>query len=249
MLKAVICDWNRTLFEDEYEIEFFRGLARRAARQFLAEFDLARLLRLWRAKKRCEALYKQVAGPSVAIQRETLARILDIMNRAAISGLETKVLDKYLPVYAAEAKHRLDQRLLRPLRRLRQQYPVLLGIISSGCDVAIMQTLTAGGCPFDFVKANRFQGNGSWVEAFELEVYDNKKALLQTTLTERGIDPKATMYIGDDWQDMECLGSVRFPVVSFLARPETRDSLKREVNAYAPGSEEDFAGYLEGTLS
>lgn len=244
-----MCDWNRTLFEDEYEIEFFRGLAQRAAKNFFAGLELARLLRLWRAKKRCEAMYRHITGTSAVIQKETLEGILDIMNRAVIGGLATEVLDKYLLSYAAEAKHRLDQRLLRPLRVLRERYAVLLGIISSGCDVAIMQTLTVGGCPFDFVKANQFRRNGSRVEVFKLEVYDNKKELLQAALAERGIEPSATMYIGDDWQDVECLSFVRFPVVSFLAHPETRISLKREVNAYAPDSEEAFTRYLERVLS
>ncbi len=248
MLKAVVCDWNRTLFEDEYEIEFFRGLAQRAARNFLTRWKLAKLFRLWQAKKRCEAIYRRVAGVPLVNQKAALIEVLEILNRAVIDGLPNGVLDNYLPDYAVEARCRLDQRLLRPLRQARERHGLLLGIISSGCDTAIKRTLTVGGFSFDFVKANEFDRNGRRVGAFRLQIYDNKAEILRTFLAERGIESSAVMYIGDDFQDEECMRMVRFPVVSFLAHPENRLSLQKGVNAYAPDSEEEFDRYLREAL-
>jgi phosphoserine phosphatase len=171
------------------------------------------------------------------------------MNQTVINGLPGKVLERYLPTYAVGAKYRLDQRLLRPLKKVREQHGLLLGIISSGCDIAIMQTLKAAGYPFDFVKANCFHQNGSRVEAFTLEIYDNKSEVLKTVLAEREIESSSVMYIGDDWQDQECLRAVRFPVVSFFAHPDTRICLKKELNVYAPETEENFEQYLQKALA
>ena len=249
MLKTVICDWNRTLFEDEFETEFFRGLASYVTENSLKNFKLGKLFRLWNAKKRCESLHRQILKSKRIAPEQTIEEILDILNRTIIRGLSVVALDKYLIIYAEEARKRLAQELLRPLRNIREQYQVLLGILSSGCDVAIAQTLAAGGYQFDFVKANRFQQIGGQLESFQFEICANKVGVLKNIFAERKIDPDSTMYIGNDWPDKECLKLVRYPVVSFLACPETRISLKREVNAYVPNSERDFVQHLQEALS
>lgn len=249
MLRAVICDWNRTLLRDEYEIEFFRGLARCAARNFLGGLNLTRLYRLWGAKKRCEALYRRTTGVREAFQKGTFETILELMNRAVIKGFPTEKLDRYLLDYAAEAQYRLDHRLLNPLVKAQRERGVLLGIISSGCDIAIMQTLRASSCSFDIVRANCFQRNGDQIEAFALDIYENKLGVLRAILTEKKLEPEVVMYIGDDWQDEACLRAVRFPVVSFFADPKSRIALKKEVGAYAPHDAEEFDRYLNEALA
>lgn len=242
MLRAVICDWNRTLFGDEYEIEFFLGLAKRAAMTSFAGLKLTQLYRLWKAKKRCEARCQQlVLGAPIGIQRAALLEeIVNLMNQVLVRGLPNEVLNRYIPNYATEARKRLDQKLLRPLKRVREEHGVLLGIISSGCDVAIKETLAADGYQFDFVRANYFQRDGDTLRAFKLEIFDNKLEVLKVALLERKIKLDNVMYIGDDWQDHECLQAVRFPIISFLARAEVRADFQRTLNAFVPNTEEEF---------
>jgi len=81
VLRLVICDWNRTLFEDEYEIEFFRGLAKQAARTFVKNFSFGKLYRLWQARRQCEIMYRVVNGSTKKLSRDTFIKIISVLNR------------------------------------------------------------------------------------------------------------------------------------------------------------------------
>ena len=246
MIAAVICDWNRTLFEDHYELEFFKGVLRLAAKVSLKELRLRNLHNLWKTSRRCEAIFQNALRlrKPAAIQKKLLVEALESINQVAINKLPYDVFNKYLLEYAITARDRLDYRVLRPLMKIRQKHGVLLGIISSGCDVAIMETLKVGGCFFDLVKANYFEHENGKLKAFKLNIYDNKLKVLRAVLEEKTVELSRTVYIGDDWQDEECLRAVQFPVVSFLAPHKIRVAFQEMFNAYAPNSEEELEQWL-----
>lgn len=243
-----MCDWNRTLFEDEYEIEFFRGLARCAGMSFLKQLKFQSLFRLYWAKKQCENMYQNTAHSTKNHSQFFFREILAILNHGFIRNLPNTVLTDYLPSYAKEATSRLDQRPIRPLMRSREDRGLKVGILSSGCGIAIKKTLEANKSGIDFIKANSFEEKNGRLQSFKLDIYDNKAEALKTFLEEMQILPNETMYIGDDWQDEECLRSVRYPVVSFLAHPEIRTHFKEEVKAYAPENEAEFSRFIETTI-
>ena len=239
MLKLVICDWNRTLFEDKYEEIFFRGLSRHVLLQAVKKFNIPKVYILWRIKNKCNNLLLQVNNGDKYIKD-----IINILNENIIRDLPLGFLNEYTKKYAKNAVKRLDKRILEPLKRLRLSKGIKLGIISSGYISGIEQTLKNAGYIFDFIKANDFEINGDTLIRFKLDVFNNKKEILKKVLTDYSMNSKETIYIGDDWQDEECFEEVGYPVVSFLAEEKYKKSFSGKFSAFVPEDEDTFREYL-----
>lgn len=247
MIKAIICDWNRTLFEDRYEDIFFKGLFKEIVFRPETLCNIFKLVKLWTAKRQCEHIYKG-GGINKEDSGGKIELIVDIMNGKVIKRLPVSVLEKYTEKYANHACKRLDERLLRPLKELHNGSKVILGIISSGYRTGIKKTLAKKGYYFDFIEANDFEEDEGRIRCFGLKIYRDKKALLRKALSDRKLDKQVVAYIGDDWQDIECFKEVGFPIVSFLAEKSFKDTCRKELNAFVPVEEEECRNYIFNNL-
>lgn len=247
MIKAIICDWNGTLFEDRYEDLFFKGLYKAVVFRSQTVINIFKLYKLWKVKRECEKLYSN--GQRIAEdQSYIIKRIVDILNTKALKDLSVSVLENYTEKYAKEAANRLDERLLRPLKKLREDNQLILGIISSGYRAGIEKTLASKGYYVDFVEANDFEEDKGKIKCFKFYIYTNKKAVLAAILGNSDIDRSEAVYIGDDWQDIDCFKEIDFPVVSFLAEDSFKESCAKELNAFVPANENDFKKYIRKNL-
>lgn len=243
MLKAIICDWNRTLFPDEYEEGFFAGLCRRVFTHSLVRGQFRRTLRLVNLAQKCYRLLRRARRDRTRTLRY-VATVTRLMNRYALRGLSEPFVARYIDGYARRSAPRLDTRLLEPIREVRQACGVRVGIISSGCLSGIRQTLAQAGYQVDFILANDFRYEGGVVDKFRLTVMKNKAALLDSALAELGVTPQETMYIGDSLQDEECFHRVAWPVTSFWTRPQERERFRTCCGAFTPQDMDDFRRYL-----
>ena len=243
MIKAIFCDWNRTIFEDEYEYVFFNSYAKQEALRYLTQLNFLKVFSIIKAKYRCEEIFFTHKAQSKHKSRD-ITRIVQILNEMVIRGTPASLLEQYTNYYAEDGASRLDKRILNPLRSLRSSKGIILGIISSGYVCGIHKILKKAGYKFDFVKANDFETESEHTVKFRLDILDNKETILSTFLAEHGIKSSEVIYIGDDKQDEGCLRMVEYPIVSFMANEEDKKRFQREFHAFAPKNGDDFANYL-----
>lgn len=248
MLKAIICDWNRTLFPDEYEEGFFGGLCTRAFVRSLVQVQVRRTFRLMGLAQKCYRLLQR-ARRDRARTPAYIAVVTALMNRYALKGLPATFIAHYVESYARRSARRLDRRLLDPIAEVRRRHGVRVGILSSGCQSGIRRTLELAGHEVDFILANEFVYRGDLVDHFRITVMRNKLPLLERVLAELDVPPEQTMYVGDSLQDEQCFRHVAHPVLSFWTRPEERERFRDDCGAFCPPTQDDFRRYLDSLLT
>jgi phosphoserine phosphatase len=248
MLRMVICDWNGTLFADTLEEAFFFGLCRRAFFQAVRRADARKAARLGALGVRCYRQYLLARRDPQHVPRY-IARIVGLLDADVFSGLTREDVTTYARGYARRIQRGLDRRLLEPLRALRAEVGVPLGVISAGCRAGIEAALAEAGAAFDFVIANEFRWAGDVTAGFEFRIADDKHERLDRFLAGAGIDPADVMYIGDSPQDEACFDLVGLPVLSFRATEEHKRRFARDCGAFAPASRAEFEAYLRQAAS
>lgn len=243
MIKAIFCDWNKTVFEDEYDYVFFNGYAKREAARCLRVLNLLKFFSVIDAKSRCEKILCE-HGIRDDRRNDDIERIVHILNERVIQGTPARLLERYTDRYAEDGVQRLDGRILDPLRAVRISKGIVLGLISSGYSGGIHRILRNAGYTFDFIRANDFEIRSRRVVEFKLDVFNNKDEILAKFLAEQGIKDSDVVYIGDDGQDECCLRMVGYPVVSFMACEEYKERFHKEFQAFVPKDREDFANYI-----
>lgn len=243
MIKAIFCDWNRTIFADKYDHVFFNGYVKREAFRCFKMLKLLKLFSVIEAKHRCEKIL-YASGNQGDCRNDDIERIVHILNERVFRGTPAGLLERYTDRYAEKGVHRLDGRILDPLRAVRLSKGIVLGLISSGYTGGIRRILRNAGYTFDFIRANDFKIQSRRVIEFRLDVFNNKDKILAAFLAEYGIKNTDVLYIGDDEQDECCLSMVGYPVVSFMASDEYRERFQKKFHAFVPKNQDDFARYL-----
>jgi phosphoserine phosphatase len=243
MLRLIVCDWNGTLFGDTLEETFFLGLCRRAAARAAVRGNVPKLCRLAWTGTRCLRQYLTARRDRRHVP-QYITRIVAMLNRDVLSGIGRGDLEAYVQRYAACVQPRLDERLLAPLRALRAQTGVPIGVMSSACGLGIEAALALAGLRPDFIVANDFRMAGDVTAGFEFAVAENKGELLRQLLAERNVEPADVMYIGDSPQDEMCFRLVGMPVMSFLATEVHRQGFGADCQAFAPADQAAFEAYL-----
>jgi hypothetical protein len=242
MLKLIICDWNRTLFEDYFEETFcasvFKFVAARAAKRFDL-FEIISLLIL--AFKSKHLVRRARQGKTI----NTIPALIKLLNKYLFSKITGGDLAMLLERYVAVGTIKLDSRILMPLQSLRERKNIRFGIISSGYYRGIKQILEKSGFVFDFIIANDFLSVAPGGMHFEFKISSNKADVLEKILEEEKVEREAVMYIGDDSRDENCFREAGFPVVSFLAVDKDKQRFKKMYNAFVPSSQREFEEYLD----
>ena len=247
MVRIVACDWNRTLFEEPYDSDFFFGLIRKLALLSLGALDIKSTFRLLKAKHACSVLLERCLDlePTDSSNRAALVReMVETLNTFVIRGISEVVLERYLSEYATRTANRLDKRLLTPLAKLHDEFGIPTIVLSSGCAPGIRHALDKVNFPFELVIANDFERKNGYLEKFNVKVYGNKGALLRDILSMRNITCDEAVFIGDDWEDRECFEMVKFPIVSFHASQQSKTLLSKACNAFVPGDAVDLEGFI-----
>lgn len=240
MIEAIICDWNRTLFEDYYEEIFFKGIFKHVIFENIKKLNAKKLLVLLRARDECIKSYRFRDGD----MRGSIINILAALNEHLINGLSVSFIKQYTERYAISAINRLDRKILDPLKRLKIANGIKLGIISSGYKTGIRQILDKAGYLFDIIEANDFEINDNTIIKFRLNIFDNKLYVLQKILFDNRINSSNVIYIGDDMQDEACFKNVGYPIVSFLANDYHRNYFFQKIKAFLPNNANEFENYL-----
>lgn len=243
MIRMIVCDWNGTLFHDTLEEAFFAGLCWRVYWRAARHGDIVRMGEMTILGAQCYWLYF-AARLNPGRTLDYIGRVVDLVNPRVIHGLPAAELEAHTRKYARRVAHKLDRRVLDPLRKFRQETAVPVGVISSGCRIGVEAALKEAHYPLDFIMANEFTMDGQRCEAFDFAFSDNKAEVLAELLKQRDVDPRDVMYIGDSEQDEECFHLVGMPVASLLARESMKERFWKRHEAFVPRDEADFERYL-----
>lgn len=251
MIKVLVCDWNKTLFQEAYELSFFSGLIKEVARKHMCALNGRGVLNVFKTYVVCKKLYNECAGPvsTTDTRRESLRVVVEVLNDRVIRGITVAQLETYIEKYSRKACAFLDTELVDLLARVHRDFRVNLFVISSGCKPAIESVLRRARFPFNSVMANGFEIQNGMVEQFKFNIYGNKKSVLQKILSEKQINLENVGFIGDDWEDRECFEAVGFPIVSFYASEVNKNLLAQHCGAFVPKSRVDLEAFIRSNMN
>jgi len=245
--KIIVCDWNRTLCSDYYEETFFNIYFRKIFYIFIRQFEVIKAIRFYLAGKKCKRLF--FLSKNAADKEKYIKESIDFLNINLVKGSNKSVLEESMKEYISIAKSLLDVELLDFLKKIKNKYNIKMGILSGGYCKGIKGALESCGYEFDFILSNDFVLDGNNVMGFSLDVFLNKKSLLEEVLQKQNMDLKDVIYIGDNRFDLDCFEAVGYPVCSFLSSNIDKIFLKKRLNIFIPKSIEDFKDYLEEALT
>ncbi len=248
--KAIVSDWNGTLFEyptdevqnkrlayavlDDSKHAVLRGRIWRIG-------DVVKLLKTKRELKR--RLQQYYDG------ERHLWEVYEPFNENVLRGTSAGFVNGVIDEYARESADKVDGRVIRPIQRVHGDGK-RTGIISVSYDYSIRRILEEADYPdvFDDIVANTLQTDGDRVVGLTLEIYERKPEVLRTEFFEkRGLRENDTLYLGDS-EDDEPIAEILVPgnfIVPFLASDEFKQRLASKYGAFVPENEEDLMKYLQ----
>ncbi len=247
MLKLIVTDWNRSIFEDYYEETFLKFLFQTVIGNNLLRFDFIGLFKIFFNQFKIKKLFKRIKN-DYKNRLVYVEEIINILNQKILKNLTVTLLKDCTLKYALYSGRKLDKKILDPIYKMKNQYGIKIGIISSGYKDGIKNILEKNGYSFDFIVANEIVIESSEIQKFEFKVLYNKFEILSNILTKENMTLNDVLFIGDDELDKVCLENVRYPVISFLADSKIKDQLNNK-NFYLPKSQSDFQLFLEGCIN
>ena len=121
MLTTIVCDWNRTLFPDEFEQRFFGGLCRRVFLRALRAGEVRKVWSLVELAWRCYRLLLRAEvrpRPHAPVRRPHHAADEPVRRPGPSSGLSGATASAGTPL--ARPLCGVDPRIVRPLEAVRR---------------------------------------------------------------------------------------------------------------------------------
>lgn len=248
--RAIVSDWNRTLFEHPTDEVQNKKLA-------YAVLDDAKHAvlsgRIWRVgdivkllktkselKKRLQQYYDG---------ERHLWEVYEPFNENVLKGRPVSFVNGVIDEYAIESKDKVDGRVVRPVKTVHKDGKST-GILSVSYDYSIRRILEEAGYSgvFDDIVANTLETDGDRVVGLTLGIYERKPEFLRTEFFGgRGLRENDTIYLGDS-EDDEPIAEILTPgnfVVPFFANDEFKQRLASKNKAFVPESEADLLKYLQ----
>lgn len=205
--------------------------------------NIPRILRLVRAKYLTERRLEDYHKGRVPLQS-----VFETYN-SGMAGLPVALIQEKAAQYARENAYQLDQRMLRPISRLRAN-GAQTGILSAAYDYVIKTTLEAAGYrdTFQHIIANTLEHENGRAIGLTLDaVYGHKAEIMEREFfRRRGFDPLHTFYAGDTMDDApvaDLLPPGHF-IVPFLTPDDFRQHMASRYGAFVPENENDLEAYL-----
>ncbi len=248
--KAIISDWNGTLFEyatDEIQNKKLGYAVLENAKHAIFRgkiWKVADVIKLLKTKNELEKRLKQYYNGKIH-----LGKVYEPFNENVLKGLPVNFVKKVIDEYARESANKVDERVLRPIETVHTDGKKT-AILSVSCDYTIRRILEEANYQdvFDDIVANTLQTDGDKVIGFTLDIYERKpEVLISEFFEKRGLREDDTVYLGDSEDDepiAEILAQGNF-IVPFLASDEFKQRLALKYKAFVPENEEDLLNYLQ----
>lgn len=247
--KAIVSDWNGTLFEhptDEVQNKKLAYAVLDDAKRAVLNGriwrvgDIVKLLKAKGELKRRLQQYYDGEGH--------LWEVYEPFNENILRGRPVSFVNGVIDEYARESRDKVDDRVVRPIQTVHEDGKST-GILSVSYNYSIRRILEETGYSgvFDDIVAHTLETDGDRVVGLTLGIYERKPEVLRTEFFgKRGLRENDTIYLGDSEDDepiAEILASGNF-VVPFFASDEFKQRLASRYKAFVPESEDDLLKYL-----
>jgi phosphoserine phosphatase len=248
--KAIVSDWNGSLFEyptDEVQNKKLAYAVLDDAKHAVLKGRIWRVIDVVKLLKTKSELKKRLQ--QYYDGERHLWEVYEPFNENVLKGRPVSFVNKVIDKYARESADKLDERVIRPIQSVHREGK-RTAILSVSYDYSIRRILEKAGYPyvFDDIVANTLQTDGNRVVGLTLEIYERKPEVLKTEFFEkRGLREDDTLYLGDS-EDDESIAEILVPgnfIVPFFASDEFKQRLASKHKAFVPESEEDLLKYLQ----
>ncbi len=248
--KAVVSDWNGTLFE--YSTDEVQN--KKIAYTILYDAIYAVLKgRVWRIGDIIKLL-KTRGELNRRLQQyydgeRCLWEVYEAFNENILKGKSVSIVMRAIDKYAKESADKVDRRIIRPIQTVHKDGK-RTAILSVSYDYSIRRILEEADYPdvFDDIVANTLQTDSGKVVGLTLDIYGRKpEVLIAEFFEKRGLRENNTLYLGDS-EDDEPIAEILVPgnfIVPFLASDEFKQRLASKYKAFVPESERDLMKYLQ----
>lgn len=248
--KAIVSDWNGTLFEyptDEIQNKKLAYAVLDDAKRAILKgkiWRVADIIKLLKAKGELKKRLKQYYNGE-----GHLWEIYESFNENVLRGKPVDFVNSIIDEYAKGSISKVDGRVIRPIQAVHRNGK-RTGILSGSYDYSIKRILEEAGYfdVFDDIVANTLQKDGNRVIGLTLEIYERKPEVLETEFfKKRGLRENNTLYLGDS-KDDEPIAEILIPgnfIVPFFASDKFKQRLSSKYKAFVPENEMDFARYLQ----
>ncbi|MBF0490396.1 MAG: hypothetical protein HQL15_07215 [Candidatus Omnitrophica bacterium] len=247
MLRLIVTDWNRTIFEDYYEETFLKILYKNIFINSLSVLDFGKIFNLIVFNVRFQRVFRDLKG-DLGNKSDCIEQAKKLLHSHLFENLSNRILEKSTQEYSVAVAHKLDKRILDPIYQLSKEKGIQIVIISSGYDIGIKKVLENNAYYFDFIFANKFDVQDQAVKQFQYHILNNKQEILRRFLLDHNIPSEGVLYVGDDEMDRGCLEYVGYPVASFFTPEKTLKLMKTIKNIYIPKDQTQFEVYLKGCV-
>jgi phosphoglycolate phosphatase-like HAD superfamily hydrolase len=242
--RAIIGDWNGTLYEDIGEEAIVKAIIVDLAKGYISSHPF-KFTRLLKTKNELETLRRK---RNQGLENESLIEILQAYSEKVIKGVPMSLVRHLVEKYSnrRDVQDKVVFKVLRPVSE-RHRSGIITGILLAGYSYGIQMILKSAGYvdSFDFYKANILTETENKAIGFTLSIYKNKAELLLKILKDMYLDPEKTAYLGDALEDVGCFEAIGHPIVSFLTPEVLKHQFAQKYGAFIPHDESDLARYLK----
>ena len=248
--RAIISDWNGTIFELETDEKMNRSIAYAAKDYVLGRIAHGQVWKIkdaWRLFLTKGKINRALAAYSRG--QVPLKDIYKLFNAGVLNGLPLDVFNAGMASYLNEHPHRLDNRLLPSLQAAHNR-GIRTGILSLSYLQSIISLLEQNNASqiFDTIVSHRLASKDGKAIGFTTDIYGRKAGVLENDFfRNRGLRPESTLYIGDGDED-EPIADVLPPgnfIVPFLAGDDFRQKMASKHSAFVPESPAELARFLD----
>ena len=250
--KAIISDWNGTLFEPPTDEALNKKIAYAVlddTKKALTRGKLWRvtdIYKLLKTKSELKRLIQQYEKGEV-----TLKELYKPFNENVLRGRDVALIEDAVIKYATESALMVDKRIVRPIKKVHYENGKGTGILSVSYDYSISRILQHAGFKYIFgginIVAHTLKKDGDKAIGLTNDIYDRKAEVMEDEFfRNRGFREHDTFYLGDSEDDepvADLLDEGNF-IVPFFASDDFRERMASKHKAFVPENEGDLLKYL-----
>lgn len=263
--KAIVSDWNGTLFYDvtdegihkEFAYELLRSCLKsmincdsRSFSNFRKIFESEiKIKRKYREYKKIRARKDIEIGKKIEAMKIIANDIYKIFNENILIGRSLEFVEAVIEKYAMKNKNKIDKRLAEPIRVFHNLGKETF-IISGSYERCIKRILELSDYlnAFNDIIGTKIQEYCGIITKIDESLRKRKgEKFKENFLINRKFKENEIIYIGDSEFDLE-IGEIlqrgNF-IVSFLATNDFKELASSHYRAFVPESEEDLIKYLK----
>ncbi len=245
-LKAIISDWNGTLFQHLDDAGLQKKIASELINHQLKSMNILKALSLVQSTFAIKKMLKKYHAGGL-----DLREIYEVFNENLLKGTEVEFIKSIVSNYAKSVAHLIDSRMMLPIAN--NSSGKFTAVVSGSYDYYINSILHSSQIAFraqfafdDIIGCELEEQNGI-VNGFKYGTHLRKKEIILSLMEEKQLSASEVIYFGDTAYD-ETVAELLKPgnfIAPFLAQDEFKQHMATVYNAQVPESQEELERMLK----